>query len=345
MLEGLDSIEWSKLSHAYGKAKDVPGFIRTLGGAKASAADHALSELFGNIWHQGTVYEATPHAVPFLVELVKNPKTHQRPQIMQLLQCIAEGHGRHATLTHQAVDRHMEELVALRHDPSVEVRRQLPATLLPIIRGKEWILSHALQHLDEEPDGYCAANWIFAISRCCIGDPTWAGKLQTPAVTAPPIIHLALAHVTLASGEEKSADNAAREILQALLTPDAYADYFPEACFLDKNSNCDMEGLFMALLRLLPPKTLARLITPVCEVAPQLGDFSAEMICEPLLQLAFANGVPHSANELSEEQKILLQQVARPTNIGHADETRSIFEQLQRAGVLSEIGIKSRTHW
>lgn len=345
MLEGLDNVEWSNLGHAYGKAGDVPKLIRTLGGTEAEAADDALSSLFGNIWHQGTVYEATPHAVPFLVELVRNQETRHRPQILLLLQCIAEGDGPYAAISHRAVDKHLDDLVALRHDPAVKVRQQLPATLLPITRGREWILSNALQQLEEEPDGHCAANWIFAISRCCIGDTSWAGKLVPPDEAAPPIIQLAIAHVTLASGEEKSADDAARSILQAFLAPDAYADYLQEACFIDEASCCGMEGVFMGLITLLPPETLARLIKPTCEVAPQLGDFSAEMICEPLLQLAFAHGVPQNAKELSEEQKILLQQVARPTNVGHIDETRSIFEQLQKAGVLSQISIKSRANW
>ena len=57
MLEGLDLVPWAKLKHAYGEA---PGILRALAAGDAEGLD----ALFGNIWHQGTVYPATSHAVP-----------------------------------------------------------------------------------------------------------------------------------------------------------------------------------------------------------------------------------------------------------------------------------------
>lgn len=70
MFEGLDKIDWSKLEHAYGPASDVPELIRALvDDAEREGAMHALH---GNIFHQSTRYEATPHAVPFIVEIVND---------------------------------------------------------------------------------------------------------------------------------------------------------------------------------------------------------------------------------------------------------------------------------
>ena len=91
MLEGLDDIDWSSLTHAYGDAGDVPGVIRARASTDAEEAKEAEFELFGNIWHQGTVYEATAPAVPFLVELAERPETHDRPGLLMLLGAIAEG--------------------------------------------------------------------------------------------------------------------------------------------------------------------------------------------------------------------------------------------------------------
>ncbi|MEV4709105.1 hypothetical protein [Actinoplanes sp. NPDC049316] len=59
MLDGLDEVDWAALTHAYGPAHDVPELLR----------EAALSDLYGRIFHQGTVYTATAAAVPFLVEL------------------------------------------------------------------------------------------------------------------------------------------------------------------------------------------------------------------------------------------------------------------------------------
>jgi hypothetical protein len=47
--------------------------------------------LFGNIWHHGTVYEATAYAVPFLIELATHPLVPNRLGILQLLAAIAAG--------------------------------------------------------------------------------------------------------------------------------------------------------------------------------------------------------------------------------------------------------------
>lgn len=85
----LDEIPWSTLLHAYGTAEDVP---KQLGQLKvASTSSDALHKLFGNIWHQGTVYEATSFAVPFLVDLAIDEATPNPVGILNLLEAIAHG--------------------------------------------------------------------------------------------------------------------------------------------------------------------------------------------------------------------------------------------------------------
>lgn len=92
MLEGLDDIQWEKLSHAYGSAKDVPALIRALTSSPQTTDESGpLWELFGNIWHQGTVYEASGYAVPFLLEVAENEKTPDRAGVLSLVGAIASG--------------------------------------------------------------------------------------------------------------------------------------------------------------------------------------------------------------------------------------------------------------
>ena len=93
MLEEIDNVDWSSLHHAYGTAEDVPGLIRALISPSKSERDGALYELFGNIWHQGTVYEATAFAVPFLIDLLNSPSTPDRSAVAMLIASIAGGHG------------------------------------------------------------------------------------------------------------------------------------------------------------------------------------------------------------------------------------------------------------
>src|SRR3712207_2397151 len=91
MLEGLDQIPWAELEHAYGPASDVPNQIRALASANPQRRDAAYHELWGNIIHQGTVYEATAYAVPFLVEVLGDPNVQDKPQLLCLLAALASG--------------------------------------------------------------------------------------------------------------------------------------------------------------------------------------------------------------------------------------------------------------
>ncbi|GAA4409900.1 hypothetical protein ACFQV2_31520 [Actinokineospora soli] len=92
MLEGLDQVDWARLPHAYGPADDVPGQIRALRSSEASQRTDALWQLYGNIFHQGTRYEATAYAVPFLLEVLAAPDTADRAGLLDLLANIAVGY-------------------------------------------------------------------------------------------------------------------------------------------------------------------------------------------------------------------------------------------------------------
>ncbi len=93
MLEGLDKIEWDKLTHAYGSAEDVPELIRDLADPDEETREEAQHQLYGNLWHQGTVYQATQYAVPFLVELIDAPEVLDKDWILDYLSHLAEGHS------------------------------------------------------------------------------------------------------------------------------------------------------------------------------------------------------------------------------------------------------------
>ncbi|MFD4115249.1 hypothetical protein ACFWSJ_17480 [Streptomyces niveus] len=84
----LDAQPWADREHAYGSADDVPGQLRALASDDAEEAEEALYELYGNIVHQGSVYEATAHAVPYPARLAA---AGIRPaDMLVLLGCVAE---------------------------------------------------------------------------------------------------------------------------------------------------------------------------------------------------------------------------------------------------------------
>jgi hypothetical protein len=93
MLEGLNRIDWGKLTHAYGAATDVPDLIRGLASQTKQAREAAIYELYGNIFHQGTRYQATAHAVPFLIELLESATVAGKDRIVLLLVDCATGYA------------------------------------------------------------------------------------------------------------------------------------------------------------------------------------------------------------------------------------------------------------
>lgn len=92
MLEGLDQVDWSRLTDAYGAAEHVPDNIRALTSSDADVRNKALGSLSGTIFHQGTRYRASAPAVPFLFEVLTAPDTRDRRQIIQLLLMLAVGY-------------------------------------------------------------------------------------------------------------------------------------------------------------------------------------------------------------------------------------------------------------
>jgi hypothetical protein len=92
MLENLNAVSWEQLRHAYGSAADVPDLILLLAEGDEEARQRAIWDLNGNIFHQGTRYEATPHVVPFLIELVGNEKTPDKEAVLYLLISLALGY-------------------------------------------------------------------------------------------------------------------------------------------------------------------------------------------------------------------------------------------------------------
>jgi hypothetical protein len=86
---GLDAVPWDRLSHAYGLALDVPIDLRRLASSDPKIREAAHWQLAGSIYHQGSIYEATAAAVPFLISLASHSALPNRAKIVEFLGLIA----------------------------------------------------------------------------------------------------------------------------------------------------------------------------------------------------------------------------------------------------------------
>jgi len=91
MLEGLNNVDWQNVRHCNGPANDIPKLLQDLLSNDKKTQSSAILQLFDNIWHHGTVYEATAQAVPFLYEILESPNCFERFSVVWLLGAIAHG--------------------------------------------------------------------------------------------------------------------------------------------------------------------------------------------------------------------------------------------------------------
>ncbi|MCP2322153.1 HEAT repeat protein [Hamadaea flava] len=87
----MTAVPWDTLHHAYGSAADVPDLLRALASADEDVRGEAHYRLRGNVYHQGTRWEASAYAVPFLVALADEPSTPERSLVVDLLRLVGLG--------------------------------------------------------------------------------------------------------------------------------------------------------------------------------------------------------------------------------------------------------------
>jgi hypothetical protein len=123
LAQELAAVPWSHLAHAYGPADDVPTLLYAVAVGDAATRKDAWWELWGNVHHQGTVYEATTPAVRFIAAVAKAGDYPDRVQALSFLRQLALGDGAHAAAVREAVGPHAVELVeGLSQEPELVQR-------------------------------------------------------------------------------------------------------------------------------------------------------------------------------------------------------------------------------
>ena len=93
MIEAVDAVPWSDLCHAYGPADDVREQLIAITVGDDATREVAWWNLFGNIRHQGTIYEATVPAVPVMQRLAEWSGYPDRVNALAFLAAVAEADG------------------------------------------------------------------------------------------------------------------------------------------------------------------------------------------------------------------------------------------------------------
>jgi hypothetical protein len=155
MLDGIDSVDWRRLSHAFGHAEDVPALLRGLVSHNEDQRLEALYRLLETVYHQGTVYEVSPHVVPFLQEMLISPETPDKALPALILAALAEGRSYlevHALVDQATRERWQRRLADEGQDlyEQLELERSWARHTHEAIAAHAELLLHFLNHKESE---------------------------------------------------------------------------------------------------------------------------------------------------------------------------------------------------
>jgi HEAT repeat protein len=85
MWDDLRRVDWNRLTHAYGPARETPQLLLAMISPDAAKRDGGWSGFWGMINHQGDFYDSTVAAIPFLIEALAHAETPGREQILYYL--------------------------------------------------------------------------------------------------------------------------------------------------------------------------------------------------------------------------------------------------------------------
>ncbi|GAB4581246.1 MAG: hypothetical protein Fur0022_39930 [Anaerolineales bacterium] len=333
MLEKLNTVNWSELTHAFGEASDLPVLIRALASEKAHEREEALSVLFTNIWHHGVVFEASAYVVPFLAELAQNPDVADRNELLVLLAHLATGNSllevheqiegpealenpelkaqlarerQWVLRTRQTVHKFVPAYVRLLEDPNPDVRAA-SAYLLACFRGEaRKIAPIILRRLGKEPHPRARASLVLCLGALANGNPSYLQCFETVRKSKlPELVRLAAA-MAEARNLRETTPQATLEFLVDVITnldPLLPAEYkrLPWA-------DGHVAGDASLVLCYFGPSRAAQAIPDLLQALNYVDSHSALHIAYTLLFAAFGGRKGHlwQVKELTELQRLVL---------------------------------------
>lgn len=318
MLERLQTVDWNALTHAYGAAADVPDLLRALADPDRQVRKDAYWELYGNIFHQGTRYPATAPAVPFLLELLGDPATPDRHEILLLVTHLVTGQFSVAADpvmyagesdarggddeypgilrdVYRAAEAGLSLFVDLvQHAETAAVRGAAAFLLACLWTHAGTIVPVLRRQLGRETSAAGRASLAFALGRLqgAGGPEPELVRLHT-SDPAPVVRLLAAVGLARAAGPEVS-PAVVDTLIAAVEDPDSVPGYDDLPC-----GERDLAGDIGYVLRTLPPALGRRALPALCAALGRAEDFGTAGLVEAML--AFAFGEPRAVPEDRDE--------------------------------------------
>lgn len=160
VLEGINDINWPELTHAYGSAADVPAMLRAALSENKAHREVAYDIILSSIEHQGTVFQATPYAIPFLIKMLLHEQTPEREYVVVALSQIAsacEGviagtiEDETQKQIYKEIRKGLSSYIPFLEHPNPYVRYAIVDLLCCLLEDRDQILPILNHHFQKEP--------------------------------------------------------------------------------------------------------------------------------------------------------------------------------------------------
>lgn len=314
MFDTLDTLDWASLKTAYGTAAAIPAALRHLASPDEEVYIAAWQTLWSELEHQGTIFEASAYAVPFLLEWLSVLQSEEQCELVILLARLARGNSfkrQHLNLTdeqrkedlvfqqemaeeigwvemtHKAVRQGMELYVAFLNDQDLQLR-MVTTYLLASFPEEHAQLTPLLQaYLAQETDQRMITCLLLSLGQL-LPTTAYSFDLLIPflATGNPPLMRFCAAMALSFLLKEAIPVEVVQVFFTFLTDPGSVQVAYDELPRVWTESTLSMDALNF-LRWLTPSQHRSFIIGQLVDLLPTMHDNMVGEVADHLLHVAF----------------------------------------------------------
>lgn len=341
-LDKLDTIDWPTLKTAYGSADALPMALRNLAAPDEEVRVAAWYTVRSELEHQGTIYQASAYAAPFLVGWLAELPYEEKRDMVTFLARLARRNGykrqhlnltdeqlkqdpifqqemaeeiRWVELTHQAVRRGRDLYLTFLDDQDLELRMATTYLLASFKEDQVRLIPHLRLYLERETDERMMSCLLLSLGQLLPATEN-SSALLMPYLTAhsTPLVRFCAAMALFFLAKETIPEEAVDVFYSAFTNPASLQAVYDELPTTWGGRAVDFHALEL-LDWLTSSRHRDRIIRQLVELLPTLDEVLALDVADRLLHTVFHwdefGPPPEVAREdLSAEHRVVLHAIA-----------------------------------
>jgi hypothetical protein len=313
-LEKLDTIDWSTLESAYGTADALPAALCNLDTPDEEVRAAAWSTVWSELEHQGTVFQASAYAAPFLVAWLSEAQGEEKCDLVTLLARLARGNSykrqhlnltderhkqdpifqqemaqeiRWVELTHQAVREGMDLYLTFLDDQDLQLRMATTYLLASFKEDQAWLKPHLQEYLERETEERMLACLLLSLGQLLPANGDSSDLLMPYLIAGDtPLVRFCAAMALCFLLKEATPEEAMLVFFTALIDPASAQTTYNDLPLTWADSTVPFQALdFLRWLASSRHRDL--IIGRMVDLLPTLNEILVGEVADHLLHVAF----------------------------------------------------------